>query len=106
MYLDKAVNLRKPNFLPFSSGKNNNICSDRVNMKNQRANLNPEFILELVTSVESFALEVVVSACMGSQDLGFPCPLSSTPIYACPLLGIAPPIGIFRYSSGGPLPIF
>lgn len=102
MSLDKAVNLLKPKFLPFSSGKNDNICSDRVNVKNQRANLNPEFILELVTSVESFMFGVVVSASMGNQDLGFPCPLSSTPIYACPLLGIAPPIGIFRCSSGGP----
>lgn len=88
MTFDKTVNLLKPQFLPLSSGKNNNTCSDRVIVRNQGDNLCPEFILERVTGVESFVFGVI-STGVGGQDLGLPCPLWPAPIPSCPLLGMA-----------------
>lgn len=58
-------------------------------MKNQGDNLCPEFIVEPVTPLKSFVFGVVISASVGGQDLGLPCPLFSAPVATGPLLRTA-----------------
>ena len=74
MAWDEAVNLLQPQFPPFSRGKNNDTCHDRVVAKNGGDHLHPEFISELAAGAGGFVFGVV-STRVGGQDLGLPWPL-------------------------------
>lgn len=83
--LDKAVNLRKPQFPAFSKVT----CSRWVMVRSPGGSLCPELTSELGTSTVSLAVGLFLPPVCGGRDPGLPCPLSPASISSRPLLGRA-----------------